>query len=71
MTENIAKKFFTMAKFYMAPERSQCLGVLKSWLEKGDGSRFCRGHLDFPEIKELQDSDQAAVLRKYSEAPHT
>jgi hypothetical protein len=45
------------------------LEVLRKWLATGDGSRFSRVHLEFPEIKELSESGRVQALKAYAAQP--
>jgi hypothetical protein len=51
------------------PEHGESLEVLRKWLAMGEGSRFSRAHLEFPEIKELSESGQVQALKAYTTQP--
>jgi hypothetical protein len=55
LTLNTTRKMYTLAKFYGQESHAESLAVLQDWLASGDGSRFSRGHLEFPELKELSE----------------
>ena len=42
------------------------LAVLQKWHLSGDGSRFCKGHLELAELRELTDEDRSKVLALYA-----
>jgi hypothetical protein len=69
LTINTTYKLFTLAKFYGLLEHKESLEVLKHWLATGDGSRFSRAHLEFPEIKELSESGRVQALKLYASQP--
>jgi hypothetical protein len=69
LTLNTTRKLFTLAKFYGLPEHGESLEVLRKWLAMGDGSRFLRAHLEFPEIKELSESGRVQALKAYAAQP--
>jgi hypothetical protein len=68
-TINTTHKLFTLAEFYGLPEHKESLEVLKHWLAMGDGSRFSRAHLEFPEIKELSELGRVQALKLYTSQP--
>jgi hypothetical protein len=69
LTPATTRKLFTLAKFYRVPERRDSFDVLKNWIQLGDGSRFCRGHLEFAEIRELSELGRVEALEIYSSQP--
>jgi hypothetical protein len=69
LTLNMTRKLFTLAKFYSLPEHRESLEVLRKWLAMGDGCRFSRVHLEFPEIKELSESGRVQALKAYAAHP--
>ena len=71
LTLATTKKLYTLARSLSLPERQLSIVVLRDWYKNGDGSRFSRGHLEFPEIKELKDEDCATILKQYCGSPHT
>lgn len=71
LTEATTRKLYSLVNAFRHPERAISLGVLQDWHRTGDGSRFSRGHLEFAELKELEDKDCAQVLKKYAAGPHT
>lgn len=69
VTLSTARKLYTLAKFYGAPEHQPSFDVLKSWIQCGDGSRFSRAHLEFSEIREISESGRVEALKIYSSQP--
>jgi hypothetical protein len=60
---------YTLAKFYGQESHAESLSVLRDWLALGDGSQFSRGHLEFPELKELSEFGRVQALKAYSSQP--
>ena len=69
LTLNTTRKMFTLAKFYGQEAHTESLGILREWLAAGDRSRFSRGHLEFPELRELSESGRVQALKAYSSQP--
>jgi hypothetical protein len=69
LTPATTRKLFTLAKFYRILERRDSFDVLKNWIQLGDGSQFCRGHLEFAEIRELSEPGRVEALKIYSSQP--
>jgi hypothetical protein len=59
------RKFYTMAKFFLEPEKEISLKILQTWLEKHKASRFSRGHLEASEFRDLPEKYRVIVLTKY------
>jgi hypothetical protein len=68
LTPATTRKLFTLAKFYKILELCDSFDILKNWIQLSDGSRFCQGHLEFAEIRELSKPGQVA-LKIYSSQP--
>jgi hypothetical protein len=63
-SEAIAKKFYTVAR-HLRTEPA-LVALLENWLEKKDGSRFCRTHLDSGALYKLEAQDRLAIVSGYA-----
>jgi hypothetical protein len=69
LTPTTTRKLFTLVKFYRVPEHRNSFDVFKNWIQLGDGSRFCREHLEFAKIRELSEPGRVEALKIYSSQP--
>jgi hypothetical protein len=57
---------FHFGKILQSSGTRKLVEVLRNWLATGDGSRFSRFYLEFPEIRELLESGRVQVLKVYA-----